>query len=79
MVNVEAEILKATNGFDVNYDELPLIWINKRVIEYEDTIQKIQKENEFLRKRENKLQMIEQMFKNKQVDLGDLSALVEGE
>lgn len=42
-------------------------------------IHKLQQENEFLRKRENKLQMIEQMFKNKQVDLGDLCALVEGE
>ena len=42
-------------------------------------IHRLQQENDFLRKRENKLQMIEQMFKNKQVDLGDLSALVEGE
>lgn len=42
-------------------------------------IHKLQQENEFLRKRENKLQMIEQMFKNKQVNLSDLCALVEGE
>ena len=42
-------------------------------------IHKLQKENDFLRERENKLQMIEQMFKNKSVDLGDLCALVEGE
>ena len=31
----------------------------------------------FLIKRENKLQMIEQMFKSGSVDLGDLAALVE--
>lgn len=79
MDKVEEEILKAMKGFDVDYDKLPLIWINKRVMEYEDTIKELKQENEFLRKRENKLQMIEQMFKNKQVDLGDLCALVEGE
>lgn len=39
----------------------------------------LQQENDFLRERENKLQMIEQMFKSKSVDLGDLCALVEGE
>ena len=37
----------------------------------------LQQQNEFLRQRENKLQMIEQMFKNGSVDLGDLAALVE--
>ena len=37
----------------------------------------LEKENDFLRKRENKLQMIEQMFKSGSVDLGDLVALVE--
>lgn len=42
-------------------------------------LHRLQQENEFLRERENKLQMIEQMFKSGQVDLGDLSALVEGE
>lgn len=42
-------------------------------------LHRLQQENEFLRERENKLQMIEQMFKNKKVDLGDLCALVEGE
>ena len=31
----------------------------------------------FLRKRENKLQMIEQMFKSETVDLSELAALVE--
>jgi len=37
----------------------------------------LEKENDFLRKRENKLQMIEQMFKSGSVDLSDLVALVE--
>ena len=32
----------------------------------------------FLIKRENKLQMIEQMFKSGTVDLSELAALVEG-
>lgn len=32
----------------------------------------------FLRERENKLQKIEQMLKSGSVDLGDLTALVEG-
>lgn len=44
-----------------------------------DERDKLKAENDFLRKRENKLQMIEQMFKNKSVDLGDLAALVESE
>ncbi len=42
-------------------------------------IHRLQQENEFLTKRENKLQMIEQMFKSGSVDLGDLAGLVEGE
>jgi len=37
----------------------------------------LEKENDFLRKREIKLQMIEQMFKSGSVDLSDLVALVE--
>lgn len=40
-------------------------------------IEKLQQEIEFLRQRENKLQMIEQMFKSGSVDLGELAALVE--
>jgi hypothetical protein len=36
----------------------------------------IENENEFLKERENKLQKIEQMFKNGTVDLGDLERLV---
>ncbi len=39
----------------------------------------LQQENDFLRKRENKLQMIEQMFKNEPVDLSELTKLVKGD
>lgn len=39
-------------------------------------IEKLKQENDFLRKRENKLQMIEQMFKNETVDLVELERLV---
>lgn len=39
-------------------------------------IEKLKQENEFLRKRENKLQKIEQIFKKGSVDLGDLERLV---
>lgn len=43
--------------------------------EYEDELlQKI----DFLRKRENKLQLIEQMFKSGTIDLKELSDLVKG-
>ena len=52
---------------------------NKRMISYLKKIETLEKQNEFLRKRENKLQMIEQMFKNKQINLKDLCTLVEGE
>lgn len=44
------------------------------VIEIEQLRHKI----EFLTKRDNKLQQIEQMFKNGQVDLSELSKLVKG-
>ena len=37
---------------------------------------KLQKENDFLREREKKLQKIEKMFKSGSVDLSDLAALV---
>ena len=43
------------------------------VIEIEQLLHKI----EFLTKRDNKLQQIEQMFKNGQVDLSELSKLVK--
>lgn len=38
----------------------------------------IKRENEFLRERENKLQLIEQLFKNEPVDLSELAKLVKG-
>lgn len=33
--------------------------------------------NKFLRERENKLQLIEQLFKNEQVDLSELAKIVK--
>lgn len=62
----------------IRKEEMEQLYVD-RMMECRAKIIKLQKENEFLRKRDNKLQMIEQMFKNKQVDLGDLVALVEGE
>lgn len=38
----------------------------------------LKRENEFLRERENKLQLIEQLFKNEPVDLSELAKLVKG-
>lgn len=43
------------------------------------TYKELHKKNEFLMKRENKLQLIEQMFKNRSVDLEELSNLVMGD
>ncbi len=43
----------------------------------EQQIKTLQQENLFLKKRENKLQMIEQLFKNEPVDLSELSKLVK--
>ena len=40
--------------------------------------ERLQKLNKFLMERENKLQLIEKMFKNEQVDLSELSKLVKG-
>lgn len=45
---------------------------------YEEEITKLKQENDFLRQRENKLQMIEQMFKSGTVDLNELAELVKG-
>ena len=39
----------------------------------------IKKENEFLRERENKLQLIEQLFKNEPVDLSELAKIIKGD
>lgn len=43
-------------------------------IEYE----KLKKQNEYLIKRDNKLQMIEYLFENEPVDLSKLTKLVKG-
>jgi len=47
---------------------------NEYLIKYHE----LKRENDFLRNRENKLQMIEQMFKNEFVDLRELTKLVRG-
>ena len=39
---------------------------------------RLEDENKFLRERENKLQLIEQLFKNEPVDLSELAKLVKG-
>ena len=43
---------------------------------YVSTIRKLEEENEFLRKRESKLQTIEQMYKSGIVDLSELNKIV---
>lgn len=47
-------------------------------IQFVIEIEKLRNQIEFLTKRDNKLQQIEQMFKNGQVDLSELSKLVKG-
>lgn len=47
-------------------------------IQFVIEIEKLRNQIEFLSKRDNKLQQIEQMFKNGQVDLSELSKLVKG-
>lgn len=46
-------------------------------IQFVIEIEKLRNQIEFLSKRDNKLQQIEQMFKNGQVDLSELSKLVK--
>ena len=46
-------------------------------IQFVIEIEKLRNQIEFLTKRDNKLQQIEQMFKNGQVDLSELSKLVK--
>ena len=41
-------------------------------------VDNLEKQNKFLIERENKLQLIENMFKNEPVDLKELSKLVRG-
>ena len=50
-------------------------WVLKKLERVED----LKKQNKFLMERENKLQLIENMFKNEPVDLKELSKLVRGE
>lgn len=46
-------------------------------IQFVIEIEKLRNQIEFLSKRDNKLQQIEQMFNNKVVDLSELSKLVK--
>ena len=46
-------------------------------IQFVIEIEKLRNQIEFLSKRDNKLQQIEQMFNNKAVDLSELSKLVK--
>ena len=46
-------------------------------IQFVIEIEKLRNQIEFLAKRDNKLQQIEQMFNNKVVDLSELSKLVK--
>lgn len=46
-------------------------------IQFVIEIEKLRNQIEFLSKRDNKLQQIEQMFQNGQVDLSELSKLVK--
>lgn len=46
-------------------------------IQFVIEIEKLRNQIEFLSKRDNKLQQIEQMFNNKVVDLSELSRLVK--
>lgn len=55
----------ALNELNCYYDEL------------KQCIEQLRHKIEFLTKRDNKLQQIEQMFKNGQVDLSELSKLVK--
>ena len=51
----------------------------KKVLEELEYVENLEKQNKFLIERENKLQLIENMFKNEPVDLKELSKLVRGE
>lgn len=52
------------------YEDYKILW---------GDFERQQKELEFLRKRENKLQRIEQMYANMPVDLTELAKLIKGE
>lgn len=66
------EIYDRCDNVEKIYEETESYGRIKFVIEIEQLRHKI----EFLTKRDNKLQQIEQMFKNGQVDLSELSKLI---
>lgn len=68
------EIYDRCDNVEKIYEETENYGRIQFVIEIEQLRHKI----EFLTKRDNKLQQIEQMFKNGQVDLSELSKLVKG-
>ena len=51
-------------------------YLEKQISLLQQENQDLKEQNEFLIKRENKLQQIEMMFKNRSVDLEELSKLV---
>lgn len=61
------------------YDNEILIAHYNSEKEFVDNYKKIINENIFLRKRENKLQLIEQMFKSGVIDLNRLNELIKNE
>lgn len=67
------EIYDRCDNVEKIYEETENYGRIQFVIEIEQLRHKI----EFLTKRDNKLQQIEQMFKNGQVDLSELSRLVK--
>lgn len=78
MINEIDLILEHCKG--VVKREIPLLALapeyTKILLEYAE---RLEKQNKFLMERENKLQLIENMFKNEPVDLKELSKLVRGE
>ena len=78
MINEIDLILEHCKG--VVKREIPLLVLapeyTKILLEYAERLEKL---NKFLMERENKLQLIENMFKNEPVDLKELSKLVRGE
>ena len=59
--------------------EVEYVDVVDRYSECVKRIKQLEKQNKFLMERENKLQLIENMFTNKPVDLKVLSKLVRGE
>lgn len=59
--------------------EVEYVDVVDRYSECVKRIKQLEKQNKFLMERENKLQLIENMFKNEPVDLKELSKLVRGE